>query len=280
VVWRHAGQGRPEVEFVVARSLRDTAALLDELRPRGPRRAEPSRFKLSVTHAPRRLHVGFCLRSPAGSQVEPHCSAAVERVVAEMERLGHIVTEDAPTALFEYGERALFGAVLGPLGYRECLEELEERLGRPVESCDVEPFLWDLAAGRVVDGEGPAPEDVQRAIEWTRSWAQVLLGWFDQRDILVTPTVAELAPRLDSLDPGELAPLELLEKMVPHMAFTEPWNVTGQPAISLPLGWSPEGLPVGVQLVGRADAEDDLLAAAAQLLDALGEPERRPRVHA
>jgi amidase len=280
VDWRHAGQGRPEVEFVVARSLRDTAALLDELRPLEARRSQPSRFRASISSEPRRLRVGFCLRSPAGSSVDATCRAAVERVVAEMADLGHIVSEDAPSALHRYDERALFGAVLGPLGYRECLEELAARLGRPVESHDVEPFLWELAAVTGLELEGSGPEEIERALTWTRSWERALLGWFEGQDILVTPTVNELAPLLDSLDPARLAPLDLLEKMVPHMAFTEPWNATGQPAISLPLGWSPEGLPAGVQLVGRLGAEHDLLAVAAQLLDALGEPDRRPGLHA
>jgi amidase len=71
-----------------------------------------------------------------------------------------------------------------------------------------------------------------------------------------------------------------MARMVPHMAFTEPWNATGQPAISLPVGWSAAGLPVGVQLVAAPGREDRLLGVAGELLDALGDPERRPPLHA
>ena len=97
-----------------------------------------------------------------------------------------------------------------------------------------------------------------------------MLAWFGDHDLLVTPTVYEPAPLLASLDPRALAPLELLERMIPHMAFTEPWNATGQPAISLPLGFTPEGLPTGVQLVAASGREDVLIAVAARLLEGQG----------
>ena len=93
----------------------------------------------------------------------------------------------------------------------------------------------------------------------------------------VAPPEAWL-PELAWLDPTVLGPYELLERMVPHMAFTEPWNTTGQPAITLPLAETREGLPVGVQLVGAPGREDHLLALAALLLD--GVPPRTPRIHA
>ncbi len=280
VIWRYAGHGRPDVEFVVARSLRDTAALLDELRPAEDRAAHPGRFASALATPPRALKVGFTLRSPTGGRVEAGCVAAVERTVAELAALGHAVEERAPEALDRYEERALFGSLLGPLGYRECLDELEERLARPIGPEDVEPFLWEFAAGADPIVEPAAADDIERAIAWTQRWERSLLDWFETCDLLVTPTVLEPAPAIDSLDPTRLVPLELLERMVPHMAFTEPWNATGQPAISLPLGESAEGLPVGVQLVGRLNAEAELLGISVQLLAALAAPDGRPRVHA
>lgn len=280
VVWRHAGKQRHDVEFVVARSLRDTAALLDVLRPAADRDAEPGRFLRSIASQPRTMRIGFCRRSPAGSFVHPSSRVAVERVLAALEGRGHQVVDDAPAALQTYADRALYGAVLGPLGFRDCLDELAERLGRPVDAHDVEPFLWELSTHPETTLEGSSAEDIERAIEWTQEWERSLLGWFDGNDVLVTPTVHEPAPELASLDPTRHTPLELLEKMVPHMAFTEPWNATGQPALSLPLGQTPDGLPVGVQLVGRMGCEDDLLALATGLLEELGPGDARPRIHA
>jgi amidase len=83
----------------------------------------------------------------------------------------------------------------------------------------------------------------------------------------VTPTVCCPAPFLDELDPRVYGPLELLDRMVPHMAFTEIWNATGQPAISLPLATTrDEDLPIGVQLIAPPGRDDRLIALAAELL--------------
>jgi len=280
VIWRHAGKQRPDVEFVVARSLRDTATLLDLLRPAADRHDEPHRFRQSLAGRPRTLRIGVCLDSPAGTKVHLRCRHAVDRAVRSLAARGHRVDDDAPAALQDYADRALYGAVLGPLGFRDCLDELAERLGRPVEAGDVEPFLWELSSNPETAMEGASAEEIERAQAWTRDWERSLLGWFDHHEVLVTPTVHEPAPDLASLDPTRHSPLELLEKMVPHMAFTEPWNATGQPAISLPLGHTEEGWPVGVQLVGRMGREDDLLALAAGLIEDLVREDLRPRIHA
>jgi len=274
VVWRHAGRGRPDVEFLVARSLRDTATALELLLAKG---ASPGRFQEALRLPPRALRVGLCTRSPAGSPTHPDCRAAAEAAGAALEALGHTVESAAPAALFEYEERALHGAAFGFHEYRACLDELEERLGRTVTSDDVEPFLWSLARHEPPEG---SPEDLERAVAWTRSWTARTLAWFADFDLLLTPTVCEPAPTLESLDPLEHEPLELLDKMVLHMAFTEPWNATGQPALTLPFGLSAEGLPLAVQLVAAPDAEETLLAAGAVLEAEAPEPGRRPRIHA
>jgi len=200
---------------------------------------------------------------------------AVEEVAAALAERGHAVEEAQPEAFSEYEERALHGAVLGVAEYRSCLEELEERLSRPVTSEDVEPFLWVLANLETV---AASPEEMAQAELWVRGWIRRTRAWFEEFDLLVTPTVCEPAPLLESVDPHLHEPLELLDKMVPHMAFTEPWNATGQPAISLPLAWTPEGLPVGVQLVAGGDGEDLLLGIAADLLR--DRQPRRPALHA
>lgn len=277
IVWRYAGSGRADVEFVVARSLRDTAAFVDALRATPPSRARAGEFEAALTAEPPGVRVGVCLRSPDASPVHPACREAAERVAARLDDLGHAVEESALESLREYEERSLHGAVLGPAAYRKCLEELAERLGRPVRAGDVEPFLWELSQM----GAEATPEELARAEQWEAHWVARTLSWFESFDLLVTPTVNELAPALHELDPTRLAPLQMLERMVPHMAFTEPWNATGQPAISLPLGFSAEGLPVGVQLVAGFGREDLLFSVAASLMDPAPDPAaRRPRIHA
>jgi amidase len=185
--------------------------------------------------------------------------------------------ESAPDSLREYEERALHGAVLGPAEYRECLDDLAERLGREVGPGDVEPFLWELSRA----GMEATPEEVERAARWGAAWAVRTRRWFASYDLLVTPTVCDPAPPLVDLDPRRLTPLELLERMVPHMAFTEPWNATGQPAVSVPLAYTEEGLPIGVQLIAGVGGDALLLAVAASLLETReGAPDRRPPIHA
>jgi amidase len=277
IVWRHAGKGRGDVEFVVARSLRDTAACLDALRARDGRPAGPGTFLDALAAPLRRLRVGVSVRAPDGSAVHPACAAAALRAADHLDDAGHRVEQGAPASLDDYAERSLHGAALGPAEYRECLDELEERLGRAVGPGDVEPFLWELSQ----HADDVSEADRAAAARWNRDWVARTVRWFDAFDLLVTPTVNELAPRLEALDPTRLGPLALLERMVPHMAFTEPWNATGQPAISLPLGQSDEGLPVGVQLVARPGEEALLLAVAAPLLEAApGGDDRLPRIHA
>lgn len=281
IVWRHAGQQRADVEFVVARSLRDTVALLDLLRPEAARSQRPSRFRTAVAPDPptgaTRWRIGVTTRCPAEVAVDAEIVDAVRATADRLAALGHTVVEAAPDALYEFGERALFGAVLGPLEYRECLDDLAERLGRDVTADDVEPFLWELASA----GHAPLDEDeIARAAAWIEGWTARILGWFDAFDLLLTPTVHEPAPSLDALDPERLSPLALLERMVPHMAFTEPWNATGQPALTLPVAKTSDGLPIGVQLVAPPRREEWLLRAASSLMPSGAPTIGRPPLHA
>jgi amidase len=143
---------------------------------------------------------------------------------------------------------------------------------------DVEPYLWTLAC---LESPVVTAEDYLEAAEWRQGWAtRVAAWWRDGFDLLLTPTVCEPPAPLAELTPDPARPWDLLERLAPHMAFTEPFNVTGQPAISLPLHSTPEGLPVGVQLVAELGREDLLLRVASQLEQAAPWSGRRPAHHA
>lgn len=273
--------GRSGVGFVVTRTLRDAAALLDALSGSEPgdlyRLAPPGRpFADELQRDPGVLNVGL-LSHALGATPDPVCVEAVEQTGRLLAQLGHQVSHSWPHALFEE-ERALWRLSFGAVEYRLCLRALMRMLGRVVDADDVEPFLWELA-----DVTGPVvpAENMIEAEEWEQGWVVRVASWWAQGyDLLVTPTVATLAPTLAELDPASHRPLELLEKMAPHMAFTEPYNVTGHPALSLPLHWTPDGLPVGVQLVARMGREDLLLRVAAQLERERPWSGHRPALHA
>jgi amidase len=273
--------GRGFVGFAITRTVRDSAALLDAVHGnepgdlyRVPPPLRPYREELSAD--PGSLRVGLLTRAP-GADVHPECRAAAENAARLLESLGHRIEPQGPGALFEE-ERLLRTWVLGTLEYRMCLRGLAQVLGRAVGPADVEPFLWSIA-----DPEGPviAAEDFLEAAEWQQGWASRVASWWVAGgfDLLVTPTVCEPPPRLDELALAD-RPFELLERLGPHMAFTEPFNVTGQPALSLPLHWSADGLPVGVQLVARVGREDLLFRVASQLEAAQPWRARRPPHHA
>ena len=104
--------------------------------------------------------------------------------------------------------------------------------------------------------------------------------WSTPFDLLLTSTIWEPPVTLESMTPPEGKPLELKAKIDRQVFFTSPFNVTGQPAISLPLHWTPAGLPVGIQLVGAIGREDLLIRVASQLEQARPWINRRPPVHA
>ena len=273
--------GRSFVGFAVTRSVRDAALLLDAVHGHEPgdlyHVPPPQRPYLSeLEREPRALRIGLLTRTPDAS-THAACQSAAEDAGKLLESLGHRVELASPPALFE-AERGLRTLLHGTLEYRMQLRWLAGLLGRPVRPDDVEPYLWLLA-----DPEGPPihAEDFLEAAAWEQDWAtRVAAWWADGWDLLLTPTVCEPPPAIDELAALARDPWALLARLAPHMAFTEPFSVTGQPAISLPLGQTPDGLPLGVQLVAEIGREDLLLRVAAQLERARPWAGRRPRIHA
>ena len=250
--------------FAVARSVRDVAALLDAVRcdASDGLDAPPASYLHALEGELGPLRVGLLCALP-GVDVHVECRAAVLATGARLQALGCHVEESSPRALVEE-ERKVNGWIYGISEYRMCLRALSRMLGRPVSAADVEPFLWELA-----DYEGPEiPAELFRELgTWHQGWVKRVSAWWEGGfDVLVTPTVCEPACLLDDLDARRLPLPALLDRMVSHMAFTEPFNASGHPALSLPLHRTPEGLPVGVQLVGALGREDLLLRVAERLL--------------
>jgi amidase len=153
---------------------------------------------------------------------------------------------------------------------------MAELAGEPVTDADVEPGTWLLAeGGRAVTGP-----QLLAALDGMHAATRRLVAWWDRFDLLLTPTIPELPPHLGEFEATPENPFGGLIRSTPFATFTAPFNVSGQPAISLPLHQSAEGLPVGMQLVAAPAREDLLIRVAAQLEAAAPWAERRPTVWA
>jgi len=257
-------------EFALTRSVRDCAALLDVMAgqmPGDPYTAPPPRgaFRDALTAQLRSLRVGVMRRAPRNEPLDPECRTAVERMARTLEDLGHRVEEACPPALDE-AEAGAHWLAIAASNTAATLARCGERAGRELTADDVEPLTWALASrGREI-----------RAYEWLRSlefvhaYGRRLRSFWDRAgfDLLLTPTTGAPPPPLGHVRSTPEEPLRALLRAGPFGMFTLPFNLSGQPAISLPTHHTPGGLPVGTQLVADFAREDLLLTVAAQVEEA------------
>jgi amidase len=264
-------------EFVLTRSVRDTAAVLDAVAGAAtgdPYTAPPPArpYAVDATTAPPVLRVGFRTQRRDGSASHADCVAAVTATVALLEELGHSVEPTTLDALDLPIDHA-FGVVMMVAIARD-VARWSGRLGRDITP-ELEPnnaFMADV--GKHVSGS-----DYVGALDDIYAWSRAVSAWWDDHDLLVVPTSPEPPVRLGALAPTNPDP-SVLGHMSSLVSFTSPFDLTGQPAISLPLHWNGEGLPIGVQLVAAYGREDLLVQVAAQLEAARPWAHRRPPIHA
>ena len=267
------------IDGSVARSVRDSAAVLDAISapmPGEPYYAPPLPRPLreEVGRAPGRLRIGFVDRPGSeGYLDDPECRTAVANTVRLLESLGHTVEQSAPEAMFEQEFARMFNAVIAA-DTELSFQAFEALLGRPIGHEEIEPRN---AAYREA-GRAMAVTDYLGARSWIGMWARRMAGWWGEHDVLVTPTVGAPPPRLGWFTEG--GPAEEGKRIASFIPYTAQFNMTGQPAVSLPLHWSADGLPVGVQLVAGYGREDLLVRLAAQLEEAAPWAHRRPPVAA
>jgi amidase len=263
----------------VSRSVRDTAGVLDfvsEGAPPGepyfpPAKARP--YTEEVGADPGRLRVGLMTSQPGtGEPSHPDCVAAAEGAARLLESLGHSVEAAHPPALDDEAYIPQF-LVRWTAGVAAALDFWSMRTGRQITQDDVEPLTWALAQ----QGWENSAAQFVGSMGYAQIIARAVLAWWQEYDLLLTPTMALPPAELGTIGNGrEDEPLAPIGRAVPYAAFTAGFNATGQPAISLPLHWSEAGLPIGVQLVGDMGREDLLLRVASQLEEAQPWAERRP----
>jgi amidase len=268
---------------VVTRSVRDSAAVLDALQgymPGDPYTAPLplQAYARDVGKDPGKLRIGVSKTAPSGlAPTDPECVAAVDDAITLLTSLGHTVVDSAPTALDEAGLMDQFSAVMMSC-LRADLAEIAELAGRPLTADDVEPLTWlyyETSGG--YDGGAYV-----HAVAEMHRWSRRVVSWWadDDFDLLLTPSVAEPPPVLGDVGRQDDGGYNAAGRSVPLAAYCAAFNVTGQPAMSVPLYWSDAGLPIGVQLVGAPYREDLLIQVAAQLEQARPWAQRHPPVHA
>ena len=290
-LWRGA-----VVEHVLTRSVRDSAAMLDathgadvgapyEIRP-------PDRpFVDEVGSDAGKLRIAWSTKPIMGSSVDPDCVAAVEDAVSLLTELGHDLVEDAPEIDGAAFSQAFLRMVASELGAD--IRDAEAYLGRKARRHELEPLTWALG---LLSKALPAGEYAS-ALRTMERVGRSVGGFFEGYDMVLTPTLATPPAKIGALMPTsmEMAQLKILGalgsgRLIKWAGLLEeaastafdfiPWtpiyNATGQPAMSVPLFWNAEGLPIGVHFVASVGNEASLFRLAAQLETARPWLDRRP----
>jgi len=290
-----SGPGLAEVWFgassegVISRSVRDSALALDVLQGAAPGDpfviAPPAApYARLMRREPGRLRIGFSTASPIGTDVHPEAVRAVERTVRLLASLGHDVEEAAPsidgTALAQSYLHLYFGQIPAAV-------ERARALGARGDELELMNRIL------VTLGDSVSARRLTTQLNRWNDFSRALGSYFGRHDLFLTPTLAHPPIAHGTGDPapleqrllgflhgtgilGVLARLGLLDKTVDRIAtdnlryvpFTQLSNLTGTPSMSVPLHWTPDGLPLGVQFMGPFGSEDRLLQLAAQLEEA------------
>jgi len=255
------------VEGVVCNTVADSAAVLDAIA--GPdllawyNAPEPARpFSEEVAVKPAQLRVGLMASAPLGMPTDPACTAAAKACAAMLQELGHGVEEVEVPTISEEMVPPFIALTQGGLADYEGMDWSV-----------VEPHI---AHSRKAASELGAYEYVLAARALELLSRREVARWGRDFDVLVTPTTAILPPRAGSiLEAQHAAPDQPVLDVVASVAFTAFGNVSGLPAVSLPLHWTDDGVPVGVQLVAGPWQEAQLIALASQLEQARPWADRR-----
>jgi amidase len=276
--WTEGAIGLP-TDGVLTRTVMDSAVALDLLAGYEPGDSflvpPPSApFARAVEREPGKLRIGFTVDAPNGVPVDPECQQAVKDAVQLLEGLGHQIEEavlPADEALTENFVKVWVGAT------GEELHTFERWLGAPLDRSQIEPMTAQME--EIANAQSGT--ELLIAMDYLRRMSRQILAFWIDRDVLVTPTLAKPPIEIGALDPAEgEPPIQRLVSAATFAPFTPMINVTGQPAMSVPLHQSEAGLPVGAQFVGPPAGEEMLLSLAAQLEQASPWAGRRPPLHA
>jgi amidase len=285
--------GDANVDFGLSRSVRDSAALLDAVRvDRGLMYDAPAfggSYLEEGSRDPRPLRIAVVRDPMLGKAIHFECRNAADRAAELCERLGHHVEEASPTGI-DYRETALaiIAIFASNIGWKmHAANPLRKKLSRG----DLEPGTWAM----LVISELLSADDLTTALQRQRDLARQLAEFMTAYDVLLMPTAAAPPVRVGelALKRSEIAQIEVLARLrsaplirkaaeeiaktlFDWIPYTPLFNLTGQPAMSVPLYWTPDRLPVGVMFAGRLGDDVTLLQLASQLERAQPWRDKRP----
>lgn len=263
------------VGHVVTVSVRDSAAMLDAVSAPVPHAPfaypkAPDSFLAEMLERPRPLTIAFSAENPSNTPLHPDVAAGLARTVAMLEQLGHKVIERPLQVDWRKLYRAQGAHSAGHFG-AGIIQSIAE-VGREPEPGDFEPLTmtyWENAKRIGADKAAFGTLTLQ-------AMARDIIAQFDAFDVFLCPTMITPPCEIGHIDTVKLDAKELNKRQSRVFGYTPPFNMTGQPSISLPLAWSQDGLPIGMMFTGRYADEATLLNLAGQLEHAMPWAGHRP----
>jgi amidase/6-aminohexanoate-cyclic-dimer hydrolase len=259
----------------VSRSIRDSAVLLDasdgaDLGAPYPAPPKARPYAEEVDRKPEALRIGLLGETFNGLPTHPDCRRAVEDAGKLCESLGHRV-EEAQLSIDSHAIAAASQAIMGG-NVTSLLDDRAAALGRELREDDVEPFTW-LS---VQSAREKSAADYARAIRGIHAIGRTVEGFLQNFDIILTPTMGAPPEKLGvpALSNPDLP--QLVTALLTSVGYTQVFNASGHPAMSVPLCWNEAGLPIGIQFAARLGGEDTLFRLAGQLERARPWSARRP----
>ncbi|MEM7409793.1 MAG: amidase [Myxococcota bacterium] len=243
------------VKHVVSRTVRDSAAFLAATERTDAKAPLPAAGFVTAPEK-RRLRIGYHTKTAYGTDADPQVAASVEETAKLCASLGHEVSEAMPEYQGEaFREHFLALWMARPFALRR---EIEAQGGNPSEL--LEPVTLGMA-----DFFAKLPEgSLEKAIAFLHGYGPAVNGFFDDYDLVLSP-VLRTPPIPLGTQAGTLPFEDVFDPMIEYVSYTPVWNAAGNPAMSVPLGMSANGLPIGSQFAARLGEESTLLALAYQL---------------
>jgi amidase len=266
------------VDHVLTRTVRDSAAMLDWTgtpEDDAPYAPPPKKrpYTDEIATPPGRLRIAFSSETALEIPLHPDVQAVFSSTVETLEQLGHTLIEKTSLGVDWRSLYRAQAAVSGAM-FAASIDEWAQAQGHEPREDELEPLAW--AGYR--SGKALSATQIGAGLQTLRIMSRRILSLWREFDVLLTPVTITPAPPIGYLDPVNVEPREFNRRQGRVFSFTPPFNMTGQPSFSLPLGLSSDSLPIGMMFTGRYADEATLFRLAAQLEAARPWSDRRPPI--